>query len=34
MTKDQESIAAGSNYGLLGLLKPLNGTTCNASVPA
>jgi hypothetical protein len=33
MTKDQESIAAGSNYGRLGSLKPLNGTTQNACVP-
>ncbi len=27
MTNDQESIAAGNNYGCLGSLKPLNGTT-------
>ncbi len=33
MTKDQESIAAGNNYGRLGSLKPLNGTTQNACVP-
>jgi hypothetical protein len=33
MTKDQESIAAGNNYGRLGSLKPLNGTTGNACVP-
>ncbi len=33
MTKDQESIAAGNNYGRLGNLKPLNGTTWNACVP-
>jgi hypothetical protein len=33
MTKDQESIAAGDNYGQLGNLKPLNGTTQNACVP-
>ncbi len=33
MTKDQESIAAGNNYGQLGSLKPLNGTTRNACVP-
>ncbi len=33
MTKDQESIAAGNNYGQLGNLKPLNGTTRNACVP-
>ncbi len=33
MTKDQESIAAGNDYGLLGSLKPLNGTTRNACVP-
>jgi hypothetical protein len=33
MTKDQESIAAGNNYGRLGSLKPLNGTTWNACVP-
>ncbi len=32
MTKDQESIAAGNNYGQLGSLKPLNGTTWNACV--
>ncbi len=29
MTKDQESILAGNNYGRLGSLKPLNGTTRN-----
>jgi hypothetical protein len=34
MTKDQESIAAGNNYGQLGSLKQLNGTTWNACVPA
>jgi hypothetical protein len=33
MTKDQESIAAGNDYGPLGSLKPLNGTTRNACVP-
>jgi hypothetical protein len=33
MTKDQESIAAGNDYGHLGSLKPLNGTTQNACVP-
>ncbi len=33
MTKDQESIAAGNNYGQLGNLKPLNGTTQNTCVP-
>jgi hypothetical protein len=33
MTKDQESIATGNNYGRLGSLKPLNGTTRNACVP-
>jgi hypothetical protein len=33
MTKDEESIAAGSNYGRLGNLKSLNGTTRNACVP-
>ncbi len=33
MTKDQESIAAGKDYGQLGCLKPLNGTTRNACVP-
>jgi hypothetical protein len=33
MTKDQESIATGNNYGPLGSLKPLNGTTRNACVP-
>ena len=33
MIKDQESIAAGNNYGRLGSLKPLNGTTQNACVP-
>jgi hypothetical protein len=30
MTKDQESIAAGNDYGRLGNLKSLNGTTQNA----
>ncbi len=30
MTKDQESIAAGNDYGQLGNLKSLNGTTQNA----
>jgi hypothetical protein len=30
MTKDQESIAAGNNYGRLGNLKSFNGTTQNA----
>ncbi len=33
MTNDQESIAAGNNYGQLGSLKPLNATTQNACVP-
>jgi hypothetical protein len=33
MTKDQESIAAGHDYGQLGSLKPLNGTTRNACAP-
>ncbi len=33
MTKDQDSIAAGNNYGQLGNLKPLNGMTRNACVP-
>ena len=33
MTKDQESIAADNDYGRLGSLKPLNGTTRNACVP-
>ncbi len=33
MAKDQESIAAGNDYGRLGCLKPLNGTTQNACVP-
>ena len=33
MTKDQESIAAGNDYGWLGNSKPLNGTTWNACVP-
>ncbi len=33
MTKDQESIAAGNDYGRLGNLKPLNGTSRNACVP-
>jgi hypothetical protein len=32
MTKDQENIAAGNDYGRLGSLKPLNGTTRNACV--
>jgi hypothetical protein len=32
MAKDQESIAAGNDYGRLGTLKPLNGTTQNACV--
>jgi hypothetical protein len=30
MINDQESIAAGNDYGRLGSLKPLNGTTWNA----
>jgi hypothetical protein len=33
ITKDQESIAAGSDYGRLGNLKPLNGTPQNACIP-
>jgi hypothetical protein len=33
MTKDQESIAAGNDYGRSGSLKSLNGTTRNACVP-
>ncbi len=33
MTKDQESIAAGNDYGHLGSLNQLNGTTRNACVP-
>jgi hypothetical protein len=33
MTKDQESIAAGNDYGRLGRVKPLNGTTWDACVP-
>jgi hypothetical protein len=33
MTKDQKRIAAGNDYGQLGSLKPLNGTTGNACVP-
>jgi hypothetical protein len=33
MTKDQESNAAGNEYGRLGTLKPLNGTTQNECVP-
>ncbi len=33
MTKDQESIAAGNDYGQLGSLKLLNATTRNACVP-
>jgi hypothetical protein len=32
MTKDWKSIAAGNDYGWLGSLKPLNGTTQNACV--
>jgi hypothetical protein len=32
MTKDQESIAADNDYGWLGSLKPLNGTSWNACV--
>ena len=32
MTKDRESIVAGNNYGRLGSLKPLNGTTRNECV--
>ncbi len=33
MTNDQESIAAGNNYGRIVCLKPLNDTTQNACVP-
>ncbi len=33
MTKGQESIAAGNDYGQLGSLKPQNDTTRNACVP-
>ena len=33
LAKDQESIAAGNEYGWLGNLKPLNGTTRNACMP-
>jgi hypothetical protein len=33
MTIGQESIAAGNDYGQLGNLKPLNGTTRNACIP-
>ncbi len=33
MKKDQEITAAGNDYGQLGSLKPLNGTTRNACVP-
>jgi hypothetical protein len=33
MTKDQESIAAGNDYGQLGNLKSLNGTTGNVCTP-
>jgi hypothetical protein len=33
MTKDQESIVASNDYGRLGSLKPLNGTTRNECVP-
>ncbi len=33
MTKDQESTAAGNDYGQFGNLEPLNGTTWNACVP-
>ncbi len=33
MTKDQESIAAGNDYGQLGNLKAINGTTQNACTP-
>jgi hypothetical protein len=33
MTRDQESIVAGNDYGPLGSLKPLNGTTRNACIP-
>ena len=33
LAKEQESIAAGNDYGRLGNLKPLNGTTQNACMP-
>ncbi len=33
MTKDWKSIAAGNDYGRLGNIKTLNGTTQNACVP-
>jgi hypothetical protein len=33
LAKDQESIAAGNDYGQLGHLKPLNETTRNACIP-
>jgi hypothetical protein len=33
MIKNEESIAAGNDYGRLAHLKPLNGTTRNACVP-
>ncbi len=33
MTKDQESIAPGNDYGRLNSLKPLNRTNRNACVP-
>jgi hypothetical protein len=33
MTKGQESIPAGYDYGRLGSLELLNGTTWNACVP-
>jgi hypothetical protein len=33
MTRDQESIAAGNDYGQLGSLKLLNGITRNECVP-
>jgi hypothetical protein len=33
MTKDQGSIVAGNDYGRLGYLKSLNGTTPNACTP-
>jgi hypothetical protein len=33
MTKNQESIAAGNDYGQLAYLKPLNRTTHNPCVP-
>ena len=33
LSKDQESIAAGNDYGWLGSLKLLNGTTRNACTP-